>query len=109
MGRDMKTTLKYKFLNWIKRVIESELREMYLSYFGVDTKCPVCQKWDNEKYIDDCKDEYESLDFGYKKICVNCGEISYWNIVAFPFPALCDSIGRPCHCLDKNKRHINAS
>lgn len=81
-----------KLWKWLYKLSKRKVREGHLSKYHADIKCPNCKEWFSITGIDH-EHKVDLKEFGSACTCGNCGHLSYWNQVAFPFPALCDKDG----------------
>ncbi len=87
-----KRKLYAKLYLWAKQ----KYRDVHLDTYYNDIKCPNCNEWFSITGIQH-KHQYVKPEpwFGYAVECGNCKHLSYWNCVAFPFPARCKDNGDP--------------
>lgn len=86
--KNVKFRILKSFLIYIKKIY----RKAYLEISRCDIKCPECNIWYSESLITG-KNELNDTDVGYSFKCGQCKKTSYWNTVAFPFPARCKENG----------------
>lgn len=80
----LKLKLYAAILKWSKAKHKTEFVK-----HSCDIKCPQCNVWYSESSLTDMNN-IEYAEYGYTFECGQCGHISNWNVMAFPFPALCD-------------------
>lgn len=84
----------YKLWKWLFIKARSNFRSAHLNVYHNDIKCENCKNWFSISGIDH-NHSYDNKDFGYSVTCGQCGHMSHWNCVAFPFPARCNESGEP--------------
>lgn len=82
------------FWSRIYKYSKDKVREEHLAKWHNDIKCPNCNEWFSVSGIQ-YKHDQESIWFGCICTCGQCNYKSYWNLEAFPFPALADKDGNP--------------
>lgn len=88
----IRSAIKY-VTDYKKRRLVLKRKEEFLKYYGVDNKCPGCNKWASESsHVSPV--EYLPEEFGYSMIC-GCGHKSYWNSFIAPVAILSDQHGLP--------------
>lgn len=83
----------YDLWKWLFNFSRRKFKEEHLKVHKNDIKCPNCNEWYSISGIDHQHTYADAGDWGAATLCGKCGHLSYWNLVAFPFPVLCDENG----------------
>lgn len=86
---------KYQLLKFLHKRVENAIREDHLKQRGNDIRCPGCNTWFSVSALYHKHERIADKDWGCSIKCGKCDGVSHWNLVAFPFPALCDANGDP--------------